>query len=64
MNKIKVPKNQIRWLTYFENGTPKYIITSSASRETYYLYEVAEDGTTTKVESSKRPLFKRLGDKN
>ena len=66
MDNIKIPKSQKRWIRQLdeEGGRVKYIITSNASRETYYLYEVAEDGTTTKVESSKRPIFKRLGGKN
>ena len=64
MNTIKIPKNQKHWVTYIENGIPKHIITSNASREIYYLYEVAEDGTITKIESSKRPIFKRTGGEN
>lgn len=65
-NNIKIPKTQKRWIRQLdeENGRVKYIITSNASREVYYLYEITEDGTVTKIESSKHPIFKRLGGKN
>ena len=55
---IKLPKNQIHWVTHKdENGTIKQIITSDESRRKYYLYDVSEDGTLTKIEVGDSPVF-------
>ena len=47
--KIKIPKNEILWVTHLSNGIEKYIITSSKDRAYYFLYEVNSDGTLNKI---------------
>ena len=55
---IKIPKNQIRWVTLKdESGTIKQIITSDELRHKYYLYNVTEDGSLTKIETNDQPVF-------
>jgi hypothetical protein len=55
---IKLPKNQIRWVSLKdENNILKQIITSDELRRKYYLYNVAEDGTLTKIETNDSPVF-------
>lgn len=60
---MKIPKGQILWVRHLENKKLKYITTSNSSRDKYYLYEVREDESLVKIETSNRPLFKKLGDK-
>lgn len=56
--KIKIPKNQILWVTLNdENGNAKQIITSDELRRKYYLYDVASDGSLTKIETNDQPIF-------
>lgn len=55
---IKIPKNQIQWVTITdEGGTIKQIITSDDLRRKYYLYNVSEDGALTKIETNSQPVF-------
>lgn len=55
---IKLPKNHIHWVTIKdESDTIKQIITSDELRRKYYLYNVAEDGSLTKIETNDRPIF-------
>lgn len=38
---MKVPKNQIHWVTYTDSkGNPVKIITSDSLRSKYYLYKI------------------------
>lgn len=42
---IKVPKNQILWMTICEEGgVPRQVITSDQMRNKYFLYNINEDG--------------------
>lgn len=57
---IKIPKGQIRWMTLMdESGTIKQIVTSDGLRNKYYLYDVAEDGSLTKIETNDSPVFEK-----
>lgn len=57
---IKIPKNQILWVTYKdEHNNIKQIITSDEMRKKYYLYDVAEDGSLTKIETNDSPIFEK-----
>lgn len=57
---IKIPKNQMSWVTYKdEHGKTKQIITSDEMRKKYYLYDVAEDGSLTKIETNDSPIFEK-----
>lgn len=55
---IKLPKNHIKWVTIKDaQGTVKQIITSDELRRKYYLYNVSEDGSLTKIETNSSPIF-------
>lgn len=57
---IKIPKNQIRWVTICEEGgKPRQIITSDQARSKYYLYDINEDESLTKIETATTPIFKK-----
>ena len=63
MSKVKIPKNQILWLTYYnEAQEPQYVVTSDTQRTKYILYKVDKDGGLTKFKTSVRPAFKEVGD--
>ena len=58
--KIKIPKNQIQWVTLMDvHGTIKQIITSDELKRKYYLYDVAEDGSLKKIETNDQPIFEK-----
>lgn len=58
--KIKAPKNQILWVTLMdEHKVIKQIITSDEMHKKYYLYDVAEDGSLTKIETNDSPIFEK-----
>jgi hypothetical protein len=61
MNKIKVSKNHILWLTYLIDEQPKYVVTSDLNRSRYYLYKINEDGGLEKVKSATNPCFNEVG---
>lgn len=57
---IKIPKNQILWVTYKdERNNIKQVITSDEMRKKYYLYDVTEDGLLTKIETNNSPIFEK-----
>lgn len=57
---IKIPKNQTLWVTYKdEHDRTKQIITSDEMRKKYYLYDVAKDGSLTKIETNYSPVFEK-----
>ena len=57
---IKIPKNQILWVTYKdERNNIKQVITSDEMRKKYYLYNVSEDGSLTKIETNDSPIFEK-----
>ena len=57
---IKIPKNQILWVTYKdERNNIKQVITSDEMRKKYYLYDVTEDGLLTKIETNDSRIFKK-----
>ena len=63
MSKVKIPKNQILWLTYYnEAQEPQYVVTSDTQRTKYILYKVDKDGGLTKFKTSVTPAFKEVGD--
>jgi hypothetical protein len=56
--KLKIPKNQILWVTIRnESGDIKQVITSDEMRHKHYLYDVAADGSLTKIETNDQPIF-------
>ena len=62
MNKIKIPKNHILWLTYYdEEHNPQYVVTSDQQRNKYFLYKVLKDFTLDKLKTSVKPNFKEVG---
>lgn len=55
MNKMKYPKNEIVWMHYYDaSNNLRFLLTSKASRDYYYLYEVV-DGSLTKLGRAKNP---------
>lgn len=40
---MKIPNNEILWVTYIINEKPAYAITSTKIRDVYYLYRVKDD---------------------
>ena len=61
-NNYKINKNQILWLTYYdENHNPQYIVTSDMQRTKYHLYSVNKDNGLTKIRTSVKPTFKEVG---
>lgn len=57
---IEVPKNQILWVMICEEGgKPRQAITSDQMRSKYYLYDIGEDDSLTKIETSSTPIFKK-----
>lgn len=62
MNKIKIGKNQILWVTYYdEEHNPQYVVTSDQKRTKYFLYKVTKDFTLEKIKTSVNPMFKEVG---
>ena len=58
--KFKLPKGQILWMSLRdEENNIKQIITSDGLRNKYYLYDVADDGSLTKVETNDSPIFEK-----
>ena len=60
MGEIKIPKNQILWVTHKNDGVPQYIITSDMQRTKYILYKVLKDFTLEKLKTSVNPCFKEI----
>lgn len=57
---IKLPKGQILWMSLRdEENNVKQIVTSDGLRNKYYLYDVADDGSLTKVETNDSPIFEK-----
>ena len=57
---IKIPKNQILWMTiYKEGGIPRQVITSDQMRSKYFLYDINDDESLTKIETAATPNFKK-----
>ena len=57
---IKIPKNQILWMTICEeDGVPKQVITSDQMRNKYFLYNINEDGSLIKIETAATPIFQK-----
>ena len=62
MNQIKIPKNQILWLTYCDQEhNPQYVVTSDQQRNRYTLYKVLKDYMLEKLKTSIRPMFREVG---
>ena len=40
---MKIPNNEILWVTYIINEKPAYAITSTKIKDVYYLYRVKDD---------------------
>lgn len=49
-----IPKNEIIWVKHI-NGDDVYYITSKATRECYYIYQI-KGGKAVKLGQSKSPL--------
>ena len=57
---IKAPKNQILQTTICEEGgKPRQVITSDQMRSKYFLYNINEDESLTKIETAATPIFKK-----
>lgn len=52
---LKIPNNEILWVTYIINGKPAYAITSTKIRDVYYLYRVKEDELIKTNRKSENP---------
>ena len=62
MKDIKIPKNTISWLRYYdENHILKYIIVSDQQVTKYTLYKVLDDMNLEKIRTAKEPTFKECG---
>lgn len=46
---IKSPKNETIWVQYIKDSKVTHLITSKTIRDTYYLYEVDNDGNLIKT---------------
>lgn len=58
---MKIPKGQILWQSFKDfDGKTIQIITSDQSKEKWFLYDVNSDGTLTKIETGKNPLFDKI----
>ena len=58
---VKAPRGQeVQHLIYGHGNILKYVITSDARQDRWYLYEVDNNGVMNKVETGKSPMFKRL----
>lgn len=56
--KLQIPKKETHWQTYKDkDGIIRQIVTSNADRSKYYLYNVKEDGSLTKIETAASPVF-------
>lgn len=53
--KIKIPKNEILWVTQLSANSKQYIITSMKDRSCYILYSVDNSGNITKIKKGKDP---------
>lgn len=60
IDEIKIPKNQISWVKYLNNGKVTHVVTSTLARDKYFLYSVNENGVLKKIKTSTRPLFKEF----
>ena len=61
---FNIPRNQLLWVTHFEDGQARYAITSDVMRLKYYLYEVSPDGSLNKIETASTPVFKKMDKKH
>ena len=52
--KTEYPKGETLWVSYYDGKTLKYIITSKAARDYYFLYEHTDD-KFVKLGRSKSP---------
>lgn len=58
---MKIPKGQILWQSFKNlDGQIVQIITSDQRQEKWFLYDVRKDGTLTKIETGKNPLFDKI----
>ena len=54
--KIKYPKNETSWVLRSDSkGNPRFLITSKAARDWYFMYEVQGDGTLKKLGKARTP---------
>lgn len=52
----ELPKTERVWVTYFDaDSNPRFIITSKAARDQYFLYRVDDGGKLTKLGKSASP---------
>lgn len=53
---VKIPKGEILWRRYIDQGgLLRFITTSKPARDFYYLYEVSEDGSCKKLGRGQDP---------
>lgn len=53
---MKFPKGEVVWVSYYDaGGALRYILTSKPTREYYYMYEVGDGNSLTKLGKSKSP---------
>lgn len=60
MENPKIDRGEVIWeRIYVRNNDEerfRFLITSDKKRDTYFLYEVAEDGTTKKIHKARTPV--------
>lgn len=52
---MKIPKGEILWETYMQHGKKQYIVTSDKNRDTYFAYEVCDNGSLKKLGKARTP---------
>lgn len=56
MKAVKTPRGETLWVSHYDKAwNLRYIITSKALRDFYFLYEVQADGALKKLGKSKNP---------
>lgn len=51
-----IGKSEISWVQYLVDGKPKYLVTSSQNRDTYYLYEIIDNKAVKTKYKNSNPL--------
>lgn len=57
---IGIPKTQKIWVSYINEGKITHVVTSTASRDKYFLYEINQEGKFIKSATARQPIFKKI----
>lgn len=53
-----IPEDEQTWVSYLDaNGQKRFVVTSGAYREKYFLYEVKENGSVKKLGEDASPVY-------